>query len=297
MTAHRYWRVYVTAQAGGAGGNISISELSMAASTGGANLCTGSGVSVDSTVVGPATNLFDGNSNTFWANNAELPGWVAYDFGAGNAYAIVEVKITPRNDGYYAQAPQTWQLQWSDDGSTWTSAALFTAGAWTAGSPQTFDVPTPATNRFWRIYVTTVQSGTQLAVAEFSMASTLGGANLCTAGANVIASSVLNSGYAAAYAIDGNPSTEWAPVGGLPAWWAYDFGAAGGPSIREVKITARNDYYYGQAPTDWELQVSTDFVTWTTVQSFTAATWTNGQQQTFDVPAAAPAAYMPPVMF
>jgi hypothetical protein len=243
--------------------------------------------------------MFDGNINTFWANNGELPAWVAYDFGEGNAYAIVEVKITPRNDGYYAQAPQTWQLQWSDDGSTWTTRAFFTAGAWTAGSPQTFDAPTPATNRFWRIYVTTVQSGTQLAIAELSMASTPGGANLCTTSADALASSVLNSGYATAYAIDGNPSTEWAPVGGLPAWWAYDFGAGGGPSIREVKITARNDSYVFQAPIDWELQVSEDFETWTTVQSFISATWTAGEQQTFEVPAAgaASAAYMMPVMF
>ena len=69
--------------------------------------------------------------------------WWAYDYGAGNAKAIVEVTIQARNDSSYNQAPEVFALQWSDDNSNWTTAASF-ATTWSSpGQIQTFDVATP----------------------------------------------------------------------------------------------------------------------------------------------------------
>lgn len=143
MAVHRYWRIYcetnIPAQ------NVSIAELALASSIGGSNLC-GSGTpaasSFDVRAPGfPASNAFDGNPSTFWSSQdtLPLPQWLSYDFGSGIAFDIVEAVMTGRNDAFPQYGPDHFNLEWSDDNSTWHPAATFFAATWTSGAVQTFD--------------------------------------------------------------------------------------------------------------------------------------------------------------
>jgi hypothetical protein len=139
---HRYWRIYIESTVYGS--YAGIVELTMASSTGGANLCTtGANASASSSFSGyPASAAIDNNTSTYWgtASGASAPWWWQYDFGAGNTENIVEVTITAREDAP-TTAPGSWALQYSDDNSTWSTADTFISATWTAGAVQTFSVP------------------------------------------------------------------------------------------------------------------------------------------------------------
>ncbi len=138
MAAHRYWRLNISAVDGGA--FIDFSEIELRGSVGGPDL-TGSGtVSVYSEWPGQeGTKSVDDNTSTFWGSYpANPPGWWAYDFGAGNDQDIVQLYITPRAS-YPQDGPAAFDLQFSDNGSDWTTAESFTA-AWEEGVAQTFTI-------------------------------------------------------------------------------------------------------------------------------------------------------------
>lgn len=139
---HRYWRLNITSTAGT---YCSMAEIEMRSVAGGTDL-TGSGTaSASATTSGwPASQAVDNNTGTGWATYPGTPPqWWQYDFGAGNAYAIIELRITPRQDGFYSESPANFQFQYSDDGSTWTTQKAISGLAWTAAA-QTIDVDAAA---------------------------------------------------------------------------------------------------------------------------------------------------------
>lgn len=145
------------------------------------------------------------------------------------------------------------------------------------------DVADPGAHRYWRMYCDFTQQGSSgPSMAEITMASSAGGANLI--GTGTPSASAVNGTHTAASAVDGNAATFWdsgSTTG--TGWWAYDFGAANPVAVREVKITSRNDTLPLSSPGIWELQYSDDSTNWTTCSKFNASTWTLGSQQTFDL--------------
>lgn len=150
MTAHRYWRLYVTASNGSTWHQAG-AELQLRLTRGGADQCAG-GTPITSGDEGSytAANLFDDDPATFqqWQGSA-LPKWVAYDFGAGNEQAIVELALFPHSS-YADRMPKDFELQWSDDGIDWTPHLVVSEETgWVAGAWRTFfhdpAVPTVAT--------------------------------------------------------------------------------------------------------------------------------------------------------
>ncbi len=118
--AHRYWRVYFTA---GVSAYTTVSEAQLREYLGGADL-TGSGTaSADSTYTGayPASNAFDDDTSTQWTSAATYPHWLKYDFGSGNDTAVTEYTLRAKTE-HVDDMPTAWQLEYSDDGSTWTVA-------------------------------------------------------------------------------------------------------------------------------------------------------------------------------
>jgi hypothetical protein len=167
MTAHRYWRINITSN--GFGSIADIAELSLASSVGGANLIGSGTITASSIYSGSyaASYAVDGNPSTSWsaASGSGFPQWLTYDFGVGNSYSIVEVKITARNDAIPNTAPSTFDLLYSDDNTIWIVSQSFTASPWSLGQTQTFDVVTyfnPSSPYFLadRIKETTSTSGT-----------------------------------------------------------------------------------------------------------------------------------------
>ena len=264
MTAHRYWRLFIFENAGQS--YTDIAEISMASSTGGANLCTG-GTAASSSSYNSSFlpgNAFDGNPSTSWATSdgSASNSWISYDFGS--AVDIAEVKITARNDANDTSWPTYMALQSSDDNSNWTNVCYFVASL-SEGSTQTFEVYTGSVldaHRYWRVFILTNagQSG-YTDIAEIEMRTTSGGANLCTGG-SAASSSSYNSSYLPANAFDGNPSTSWASVNGSPLnqWVSYDFGSA--KSVGYLTLAARNDTSDNSWPALVELQFSDDGASW-----------------------------------
>jgi hypothetical protein len=150
MSAHRYWRVYIT----GAQNNpyVSAAEIQMFTATGGPNVCSG-GTAFASSYYAPEARTpptaFDGNTNTStsWTNSGATnpsvanPEWIGYDFGAGNDKDIIGFNWFLRNDGFWGQAPSNFKLQYSDDNVSWTDRFAPATQTWTTQneSRQFFD--------------------------------------------------------------------------------------------------------------------------------------------------------------
>ncbi|CAJ4966302.1 F5/8 type C domain [Burkholderia pseudomallei] len=146
MAAHRYWRLSFIYDNGGSAlssATTAITELQLCTSDATNRVGSGTASASSSNASYPAANAFDGSTSTWWASNgAANPTWLAYDFGAGNAWDIQQITITSRNDGSYSsQSPTAFYVQYSDDGSTWTNYWFVPQSqvvAWTQASSQTF---------------------------------------------------------------------------------------------------------------------------------------------------------------
>lgn len=145
MTAHRYWRIRMTAAAGNAFG---FSEIQFR-TTPGVSLPFSGGVASAADTYGGAPGTYDaskatdGNTATLYgSNNTTPPQWWEYDYGVGNSLDLAEIMITARADSFYTQAPTDFVPEYSDDGTTWHGCFPIHAPlVWaTATQTQTFAV-------------------------------------------------------------------------------------------------------------------------------------------------------------
>jgi hypothetical protein len=141
---------------------------------------------------------------------------------------------------------------------------------------------------YWRLHVISApNSGTS--INQLQMASSPGGANLCTGGT---ASGNPGSGTPGGVdlppnAFDGSDATFWGGgdgaglVGG--AWLQYQF--ASPQLIQEVRVKARNDVFFTDTPVVFAMLASSDGVTFQGAGIFrVGSAWTINQQRTFAVP-------------
>lgn len=132
---HLYWRINVTATSSS---HVTVAELVMRSTVGGADLCVG-GTGSASAASNPVANAFDKNNNTAWGAFDNPVQWLRYQFPSTVAVSVVE--ITAENGGVagVSASPRDFTIQFSDDGSTWTTAATITGQTgWTAGQKRTF---------------------------------------------------------------------------------------------------------------------------------------------------------------
>lgn len=309
--AHRYWRLKITATQGGIS-TTSCGELELRTSQGGSDV-TGSGTAIASTVYGgglEADKAFDNNQATCWVCGfgAGMPQYIGYDFGAGNDVQIMEVGYKRRDDSFgISESMSTGTVDYSDDGSSWTTAwsipaqAPFASGenrlfahpsypvdcTVTTSNAQTVASGEPNTShQYWRVKTTETQNPTVTACSfgELEFRATPGGADQANGG-TAINSTTLGAPYTASAGFDNNVSTWWVSGGGTsrPEWLGYNFGTP--VEVAEVVIKARNDGF-GAAETlkngtvDW----SDDGSTWTTFYTFpTQATWSSGEVRTYTI--------------
>ncbi len=157
------WRINYTSSNSG---NSSLGEVSMATSAGGSNVIPAfTGGSSASTTGRPwASSCYtgctngtsnytsgaafdsDGSGGTFWA----ATGLQKLVWSMSQAYNIFEIKLMAAPSGNNGDAPTGFNLEGSNDGTTWTNVQSFTSGSWTANQQQTFDVgssvPVPTPN-------------------------------------------------------------------------------------------------------------------------------------------------------
>lgn len=144
MAAHRYWRIYITATAGG--GYIELSEVQWRATIGGANIATGGTASASSYNDGGSTaaHAFDATGGTRWATagGSAAPSWLAYDFGSPVSIAELAVRNAenPPSGNPTGNSPGAFRIEYSDNGADWVDSGFQWSGqTWSAaGETKTY---------------------------------------------------------------------------------------------------------------------------------------------------------------
>ena len=129
LVTHRYWRVYSTAE-DGSEPYISLSNVEFRDVRDTSKQATG-GTPISSGVYDSSyamANAFDGSNGTTYISNGSLPNWIGYDFVT--PVGVAQLALRNRHDGYYTQAPAAFLVQWSDDGTNWTTEWSQSGVAW-----------------------------------------------------------------------------------------------------------------------------------------------------------------------
>lgn len=135
-----------------------------------------------------------------------------------------------------------------------------------------------STWRYWRLYITEVQSGTFASIQDFVVSDTAGGASIFTGG-TASSSSDYSATYNAAKAFDGNNANYWYSATGssLPQWIKYDVGSSVRGRYLELRpytvSSGSNIVADASSPKTFTLQGSDDNSTWTTLLSITGTNW------------------------
>jgi hypothetical protein len=153
--AHAYWRMVMVDSQDTSGWGAA--EISMRATAGGSNQCTGGTATTNNAYATPtydAPMAFDGNPATLWGSNGHgevgdegFGGgggqvWIQYEFAA--PVSVGEIAITARNDSFFGQSPYTFLVEYSDDGTLFKEAWTAYAGSLTpysSGSTVVFTDP------------------------------------------------------------------------------------------------------------------------------------------------------------
>lgn len=130
-----YWQIRCL---GNQSNFFGISDIKMASSVGGTNLCTGGTASANLATYGPPADAFDGNPATFWAvDNKAVACWIAYHFTS--SVTIVEVTLQARSGSDSPQCPTVFAVEGSNDGINWKLAWTVQTAPFTSSQIKTFD--------------------------------------------------------------------------------------------------------------------------------------------------------------
>ncbi len=116
---------------------------------------TGS-ISARSTNMGTASgslpNLDDQNLSSFWRSSNSV-GYVRWDFGAGNSFAVDVVSITS-DDENPDMAPATFQIQGSNDAAAWTTLRSVPEDrGWEAAETRHYDFVNETAYRYYQLNI------------------------------------------------------------------------------------------------------------------------------------------------
>ncbi len=213
----------------------------------------------------PASAAVDGNTGTRWSSAFSDPQWLKVDLGASASITQVVLQW----EAAYATA---FQIQTSNDGSTWTTIYSTTTGT---GGTQTLNVT--GSGRYIRMNGTARATQYGYSLWEFQVYGSLSGGACGTANAALnhpaTASSTENANFPASAAVDGNTGTRWSSAFSDPQWLQVDLGSA--KNICQVTLNWEAAY-----ATAFQIQTSNDGSTWTSIFSTTTGT---GGSQTLNV--------------
>jgi hypothetical protein len=300
---HRYWRINITAVA--SGGIAALGEVEMYETEFGPNVITGGTASADSEfnasfVAGNASNgkYID---NPWGSSSAALPHWWRYDFGSGNDVAINAIGIMARA-GSLETMPTAFDVQYSDDGSSWTTAWSESGVSWpTAYRFQKFVNPSwtepgytgspHGSHTHWRYFVGINDTGSTTGFtsnSEVEWRATPGGGDQATGGTPATGGD-FSASFPIANSYDNNNSTVWASgstggdAGANGRWNGYGFASA--VSVGQLMIRSRGDTTPDSSPEDFLIQYRDGSGPITTAWSVTGSSgWGLGETRTFTDP-------------
>lgn len=275
---HPYWRIEVTANNGAA--NVGIGKVEMYSGYNRLNQCRGGTPSASSEASGnTAAEAFDetytnSGGTPRWVSTGAT-GWIQYHFGT----AVNVTGVMLRNwFNQGAQMVAAFNVQWSDDGSAWTTAWSESGETswgdwegrwyWDPGYSPSYSGSPLTTFRYYRELCLLPGSGpTDWSIAEIEIRAAPSGADQATGG-TAFASAA--SAEAASNAFDNNTATRWRTArGGAndPQSVGYDMGSGNGFKLAEIVIRSRDDSdaAAGQAPDRGVVQGSNDNTNWSSL--------------------------------
>lgn len=291
---HLYWRLNITDS-----NNTfftGIGELEMI-NYFGPNLCSGGTVSSPTAVyqTNVPANAIDGYTNSEWIAQSGSAIWV-YEFAA--PVEINKLNIwASTNDADLTIKDFT--LDYSDDGSSWTTAITVTGQTgWAANelrtflnssvTPDTYSGSPQGSHKYWSVlcFATSGGSGGTMGMAEVQLLDHNGGTNQSTGG-TATADAEYSGTYVAANAFDQDPNTAWMVT--LPDQHNIYYETPSPIFVGAVGIetfSTASGINHANAPSTFAIRLSDDGVAWATIAWVTTASWTSaGQTQVFTDPA------------
>ena len=200
-----------------------------------------------------ASNAVDGNFNSFWGSAAAGHQWIYVDLGSLQNISRLRWVWT-------AAYATSYVVQVSTNATSWTTVYNTTLG--TGGTNSVAFAPTNA--RYVRVFAEQAALSSGYGLAELqAYASRL--VNLAL-NKTVTASSTLDPvNQPAANVVDGNTNSSWSAKSDDYEWIAIDLGSV--QTVGGVQLNWQPSY--GQS---YEIQVSTDNVTWTRVYNTSSGT-------------------------
>ncbi|OLF11893.1 discoidin domain-containing protein [Actinophytocola xanthii] len=212
----------------------------------------------------PGSAAVDGDTGTRWSSQFSDPQWIQVDLG--QTATLDEVRLT-----WEAAHARAFSVQVSGDASSWST--VYSAAAASGGEQV---LPVSGSGRYVRLQLTTRATQYGYSLWEFQVFGTTGGSQpgpegLLSYRKPATASTYQDDGACRACtpskATDLDPATRWATsaTNGWvdPGWIAIDLGA----TATINKVVLQWDPAYA---VDYQLQVSGDGSTWTTIYSTTS---------------------------
>lgn len=149
---HRYWRILISAPDGSTQ-YCGFTEAEFRGVAGGPDLKsiqTNNGACSASSEVNASNSAWmgsDGRLTHGWLSNTASASWWRFDFGSASQVGVkvADVKQVAIRGSFNAPtaSPCDFSVQWSDDGTSWTTALTVTGqSGWTGASDiRAFDIP------------------------------------------------------------------------------------------------------------------------------------------------------------
>ncbi len=197
----------------------------------------------------PASYAVDGNGSTRWASSYNDNQYLTVDLGSNKS-------VTGARISWEAAYASQYQIQVSTDNSTWTTVY---ENYNSNGGTQ--EISFNATNaRYVKLYCIRRATEWGFSVYEFEVYGTdvTASTSNVARGRSASATSIENNDYPASYAVDGNAGTRWASSYNDNQSLTIDLGSA-------MTISGAKIYWEAAYASQYQIQVSTNNSTWTTV--------------------------------
>jgi regulation of enolase protein 1 (concanavalin A-like superfamily) len=166
-----------------------------------------------------AVKAFDKNPGSKWLCAAV--SWLQYDFGAGVTQTIKRYTITSGSD-VPARDPKDWQLQGSNDGSTWTTLDARNGQSFTTRMQTVaYAISSPAAYRYYRLNVTANNGDVSTQLSELGLFTDQG--YTIRNGTYRVLSRKSNKALTASGGgtSNGTPLVQWSSTGGQEQQWTF----------------------------------------------------------------------------
>ncbi len=229
----------------------------------------------ENAVAFPPASAVDGNAGTRWASAFSDPQWIVVDLGTTRSIG----RVVLRWEAAYGRA---YQVQTSNDNTNWTN--IFST---TTGDGGVDDLAVSGSGRYLRVYGTARATAYGYSLWELEVYSGTAGptptpvptltptptSGSCTTVSNIALNKPAYTffyeakGEEPGKAVDGDMASRWGhlwyPSGPANAWLDVDLGSTA------ARITQVNIYWEAALAADYQIQLSNDRSTWTTVRTVT----------------------------